>query len=363
MKSFKPHLLPVRNLEWEAFIDLMGRANRYIARYDGLLQSIVNPDVLLAPLRTQEAVLSSKIEGTQATLEEVMEFEADVLSSENKKSDIQEVINYRFALMEGRRRMNDRPLSLNTIKKMHAILLQGVRGESKDPGNFRRMQNWIGPPGSTIEQARFVPPAIPDMMEGLYNWEKYLHSDEMDVMVQLAIVHAQFEILHPFMDGNGRIGRILIPLFLYHKKIIHQPVFYMSQYLESNRQDYYDALKSITDNNKWTNWIIFFLRGVVDQAEKNINQTRNIIQLYDQTKATMAAKTHSQWAIQCLDYIFSQPIFNTSDFNHDAKVPRTSASRLLGAMERNEIIQCISRGKGRKPSLYAFRKLIDIVNK
>ncbi|MGB6038127.1 MAG: Fic/DOC family N-terminal domain-containing protein, partial [Cryomorphaceae bacterium] len=252
MKPYKPQPLPLQNIEWEAFLELMGKANRYIARYDGLLQSIINPDVLLSPLRTREAVLSSKIEGTQATLEEVLEFEADALRSESKKGDIHEVINYRVALMLGRERMAQRPLSLNVIREIHEILMLGVRGESKDPGNFRRIQNWIGSPGCTMEQARFVPPTVPDMVEGLYDWEKYLHLDEKDVMVQLAIVHAQFEILHPFMDGNGRIGRILIPLFLFHKEIIHQPVFYMSQYLETNRQAYYDALKSITDSNNWT---------------------------------------------------------------------------------------------------------------
>lgn len=361
MNPYKPESLPLRNLEWEAFIDLMGRANRYIARYDGLLQSIINPDVLLSPLRTQEAVLSSKMEGTQATLEEVMEYEADAQRSESKKGDIHEVINYRVALMQGREKMADRPLSLNIIRRMHEILLQGVRGESKDPGNFRRIQNWIGSPGSKMEQARFIPPAVPDMMKGLYNWEDYLHQTEKDVMVQLAIVHAQFEILHPFMDGNGRIGRILIPLFLFHKEIIHQPVFYMSQYLESNRQEYYDALKSITDSGNWTNWIIFFLKGVVEQAEKNIDQTRKIIELYEGMKVTMVEKTHSQWAIHCLDYIFNQPIFNTSDFNKDAGVPKTSAARLLRVMEENEIIECIQKSSGRRPRLFAFRKLLRII--
>ena len=362
MKPFKPHTLPLQSLEWEALIGLMGQANRYIARYDGLLQSIVNPDVLLSPIRTQEAVLSSRIEGTQATLEEVMEFEADALRSEQHKGEIHEVINYRLALMEGRERMKERPLSLNVIRSMHKILLRGVRGEGRDPGNFRRNQNWIGAPDSTMEQARFVPPAVPDMNEALDNWEKFIHSDEKDAMVQLAIVHGQFEILHPFMDGNGRIGRILIPLFLYHKEIIHQPVFYMSQYLESNRLAYYDALKSITDTGSWTHWISFFLRGVVQQAGKNITQTRNIMALYDEMKLIMAEKTHSQWAIQCLDYIFSQPIFNTSDFNAEANVPKTSAARLLRAMEKNEIVECIGRGAGRRPNVFAFRKLLKIIN-
>ncbi|AXI99342.1 Fic family protein [Cyclonatronum proteinivorum] len=364
MKPYKPQRLPIEDLDWSAFIELVGKANRFVARYDGLLQSVVNPEVLLAPLRTQEAVLSSKIEGTQATLEDVMEFEADAdtLQSESKYGDILEVINYRRALLKGKEQMNVRPINLNDLLKIHEILLRGVRGERKAPGNFRKIQNWIGSPGSTMEQARFVPPAFPDMMEGLYNWEKYLHHEDKDVLVQLAIVHAQFEILHPFIDGNGRIGRILIPLFLFHKGIIHQPVFYMSQYLDSNRQLYYDALKEITDTGRWEGWIQFFLSGIIQQAEKNVKQTREIISLYDTMKTVMVDKTHSQYSIQCLDYIFSRPVFNTSDFNKSSGVPKTSASRLLKGMEENGIISCVRRGAGRKPGVFAFRKLLDIAN-
>jgi Fic family protein len=362
MKPYKPQPLPLQELGWSTFINLVGKANRYVARYDGLLQSIVNPEVLLSPLRTQEAVLSSKIEGTQATFEEVMEFEADALQSKSNQSDIFEVINYRLALLKGKERMSVRPISLNDLLKIHEILMRDVRGEHSSPGNFRKIQNWIGVSGSTMEQARFVPPAIPDMMEGLYNWESYLHHDDKDVLVQLAIVHAQFEILHPFVDGNGRIGRILIPLFLFHKNILHQPIFYMSQYLESNRQAYYDALKEVTDTGHWEGWIQFFLNGVIQQAEKNINQTREVISLYETMKSVMAEKTHSQWAIKCLDYIFSHPVFNTSNFNKTSGVPKTSASRLLKAMEENNIITCLRRGTGQKPSVFVFRKLITIVN-
>lgn len=370
MKPYKPQRLPVEDLDWGTFIELVGKANRFVARYDGLLQSIVNPEVLLSPLRTQEAVLSSKIEGTQATLEDVMEFEAEAnadadagaLQSERKYGDILEVINYRRALLKGKEQMAVRPINLNDLLKIHEILLRGVRGEKKAPGNFRKIQNWIGSPGSTMEQARFVPPAVPDMMEGLYNWETYLHYEDKDVLVQLAIVHAQFEILHPFIDGNGRIGRILIPLFLFHKGVIHQPVFYMSQYLESNRQRYYDALKEITDTGKWEGWIRFFLSGVIQQAEKSVTQTREIISLYETMKTVMVDKTHSQYAIHCLDYIFSHPVFNTSDFNRFSGVPKTSASRLLKGMEENGIISCVRRGAGRKPGVFAFRKLLDIAN-
>lgn len=363
MNPFTPEKLPPANLDWSRFIDLVGKANRYIARYDGLLQSVVNPDILLSPLKTQEAVLSSKIEGTQATLEEVMEYEAGKSVHESKQGDIKEVINYRIALAAGRDRMEERPLSLNVIKQMHQILMQDVRGGSKDPGNFRRIQNWIGSPGSKPENARFVPPSVPEMHEALDNWEKYLHKEEKDVIVQLAVIHAQFEIIHPFMDGNGRIGRILIPLFLFHKKVIYQPVFYMSQYLENNRPQYYDALKNITENGDWNEWISFFMKGFLQQAEKNIEQVREVIALYEETKNKLAEKLHSQYSIHSLDFIFTQPIFSSTDFQKRSGVPKSSGVRLLKLMESNGIIQCIEKGSGRKPGVYAFRNLLQIVNK
>ena len=362
MSPFQPASLPLDNLPWEQLIEPMGKANRYIARYDGLLQSIVNPDVLLSSLRTQEAVLSSKIEGSQATLREVLQFDAEGRANASARAgDIEEVINYRVALLKGRQKMEHHPLTLNVIKVMHGILMQGVRGSGRDPGNFRRLQNWIGVPGSTIQTARFVPPTVSSMHEALDSWEKYLHTDDKDVMVQLAVVHAQFEIIHPFIDGNGRIGRILIPLFLYHKQILHQPMFYMSQYLEQNRQAYYDHLKHITDTGDWTRWIKFFLEGIVEQAEKNITQTRKIIEAYDSMKVQLAYTTKSQWAIQCLDYIFSNPYFNSTDFKQRGGVPKTSAMRLLNIMEQGGIIQKVTQGAGRKPGLYIFPKLWDII--
>lgn len=359
---FDPETLPVENLNWSELIDLMGKANRYVARYDGLLQSVLNPDVLLSPLRTKEAVLSSKIEGTQATLEEVMEFEADRNTQENRRGDIYEVINYRIALTTGREKMKEKPLSLNVIRELHEVLMNEVRGGFKAPGDFRKIQNWIGSPGCSMDSARFVPPSVPRMMEALYNWEEYIHFDDKDTLVQLAIIHAQFEIIHPFLDGNGRIGRILIPLFLYHKEIIQQPVFYMSDFLESNRKQYYDALKDITDTKDWTSWIRFFLNGVIIQSEKNISQTRGIIELYEEMKRKIATETHSQFAIHCLDFIFSKPIFNTSEFQKNAGIPRASVARLLKMLEESKIITCIERGSGRRPTLFAFRSLISLIN-
>ncbi len=362
MKPYKPQELLSTNLDWAAIVDLLSTANRQLARYDGLLQSIINPEVLLSPLRTQEAVLSSKIEGTQATLKEVLEYEADKVQSSEKQGDIKEIINYRKALLAAKSRLDSLPLSLRLIREMHAVLMQDVRGENKAPGEFRKIQNWIGSPGSTMDTARFVPPTVQDMLHGLDDWEKYIHFKEKDPLVQLAIIHAQFEILHPFLDGNGRIGRILIPLFLFDKDIIREPVFYLSDYLENHRRDYYDALKDITDTGSWTNWIRFFLGAIISQAKKNNDQTRQIVALYDSMKERIVTATHSQFAVSCLDFIFNHPVFNSGRFYEESGVPRASASRLLNAMETNQIIKCIEKGSGRRASLYIFEPLLDIVN-
>lgn len=341
---------------------MMGRANRYNARYDGLLQSVINPDVLLAPLRTQEAVHSSKIEDTQASLQDVLQFEGEQEIEDYKKSDVYEVLNYRIALKEGSEQMQSMPLTLNLIRKIHAILMRDVRGSSADPGNFRRIQNYIGTPSSAIDTARFVPPTVPIMKEALGNWEKYMHHEELDFNVQLAIVHAQFEIIHPFLDGNGRMGRILIPLFLYHKKIIHEPIFYLSDYLENHRSEYYDALKNITDSGSWTSWIQFFLQAIIVQAEKNIRKTKAIIHLYEDVKKDITESTRSQYAVHCLDTIFIQPIFSSNYFSKHSGIPKSSATRLLDILVKESILDIAEAGSGRRPTIYAFKKLLTIVN-
>ncbi|GAB4300353.1 MAG: Fic family protein [Ignavibacteriaceae bacterium] len=363
MKPYIPENLPLQSLDWQKLISLMSEANRKLARYDGILQTMPNPELLLSPLTTQEAVLSSRIEGTQATLEDVLKFEADPKQPTEKYDDIQEVINYRKAISAAVEEMKRRPTSLNLIKNMHSVLLQGVRGENKSRGEFRKIQNWIGKPGSTIENARFVPPDPNELIRGLDNFEKYLHYDEKDRLVQLAIIHAQFEILHPFLDGNGRIGRILIPLFLFEKKILSQPVFYISAFFESNRDEYYDRLKSITDNKDWEGWILFFLKGVVEQSEKNIAKAIEIMKLYDDLKKKIVEITHSQYSTKALDALFKLPVFITPAFIKISEIPKASAKRILSRLEKAGIINPLLKGTGRMPSIYRFDKLIDIANK
>ena len=358
-KPFLPHLLPIKNLQWEKFIPLIAEANRQIALFDGLIQSMLNSAVLLSPLTTQEAVLSSKIEGTQATLQEVLQFEADPKEKNEKKDDIEEILNYRKAMSTAVDGLKNTPLSGRLIKQIHKVLLAGVRGQSKMPGQFRTGQVHIGS-SRDIEQARFIPPAPNQIADSFSDLEKYFHYKEKDIIVQLAIIHAQFEIIHPFWDGNGRVGRMLLPLFLYDKKIISSPVFYLSGYLEANRDEYYDRLNEISREDNWNNWIIYFLQAVITQAKDNISKANQIHDLYNQKKEKIVNLTHSQFAIQVLDFIFSYPIFNSSQFIKTAKVPAATARRILKALEDGSVIKLIKKGKGRAPGIYAFPKLIHI---
>jgi Fic family protein len=228
MQPFIPYVLPINELDWRLLLPLVGQANAALARYDGLLAGIPNPAVMLSPLTTQEAVLSSKIEGTQATVDEVLEQEAGLLKEGEKYEDIREISNYRQALYQAREYLKDYPIRLAFVRELHRTLMNSVRGKDKTPGQFRLDQNWIGPLHCPIEQATFVPPNPIQLPDHLRAWEVYLDLDDVDFLIQTAVVHAQFELLHPFKDGNGRIGRILIPLFLYQKRVLSQPMFYLS---------------------------------------------------------------------------------------------------------------------------------------
>lgn len=364
MKPFIPHKLPIEKLDWESFVSLIAEANREIARYDGILQSISDPETLLAPYSIQDAVVSSKIEGTQATMEDVLLYEAQKNENNPKFADIQEVINYREALHFGLQRINkdEFPLSLRLIKEMHQVLMNGVRGKDKDPGNYRKIQNWIGKHGSSIENALFIPPEPQMILPSLDNFEKYLHYDEKDRLTQLAIVHAQFEIIHPFLDGNGRVGRILIPLFLYEKKILSRPLFFISAYFEKNRDLYYDKLNLISKENDWNSWIKYFLNTLILQSKSNTEVIKKILSLYEEMKEKIVDLTHSQFAVNTLDAIFNTPLFSSSEFIKSSKIPKDSALRILKILHANKILHVIEEGKGARPTIYVFNKLFKLVN-
>jgi Fic family protein len=363
VRPFVPKFLPRDDLDWGELVPLIGRANRAIARYDGIVQGLVNPSVLLSPLAAREAVLSSMIEGTQTTLEELLEFEADPREDVGSRyDDIREVLNYRRAMSAAVEELGGRPLSLNLLLRAHSVLMDSVRGRDKRRGEFRREQNWIGPPGTPLERATYVPPPHASLAELLSNFEHYLNAEERDQLVQVALIHGQFELIHPFLDGNGRVGRMLVPLFLFSAGVISTPAFYMSAYLEAHRDEYYDMLRRLSQADDVQGWVGFFLRALIMQAEDDGARARRILGLYDRMKARVAELTRSQFAIHALDLLFDRPIFSTPQFAHRSGVPKGSAGRILGTLTKGGILRVIRPGLKRRPAIYAFPDLIEIVN-
>ncbi len=362
MKPFEPKPLPPSDLNWEALVTWLGNAQAALARYDGVLQGLVNPQILLSPLAKREAVLSSRIEGTQASLDDVLKFEADPIEDKTEKyADIQEILNYDQAMIAAVAELKSRPLSLNLFRKMHFVLMDSVRGWNKGRGEFRTTQNYIAPPGIPIEQAIYVPPepmAVPKLLD---NFEKYIHQEERDQLVQLALVHAQFELIHPFLDGNGRVGRLLIPLFLYEKKLIFFPAFFMSAYLEAHRDEYYHRLEAISKENDFQGWVIFFLKAISEQAREDTAKAKAIQTLYEEMKEQVVTLTRSQFAIQVIDTLFRRPIFSAPKFQAQSKIPKPSVARILNALEKGRVIKVLQKGRGKRPTIYAFPKLIKLV--
>lgn len=355
---------PPKNIKWDKLIPFIGPANASIARYSGILDVIPNPDVLLSPLSTQDAVLSSRIEGTQATMGEVLEYEAlgeEERFTPERRNDIQEILNYRKAMHHAIRMMDSLPLCQRVIKEMHAVLLDSVRGENKSPGEYRKIANWIGPPGCTKDEAFYIPVTVEKIKASMTEWEKYINSEQPDILVQLAIIHAEFEAIHPFLDGNGRLGRMVVPLFLYQKKIIQSPTFYISAYFEQNRDEYYQRLNFVSKNDDWTGWSIFFLQALIEQAEENITKVFRILDYYNKLKDDVPQMTRSQYAIQSIDWIFSQPVFKTSDFIESSGIPQATARRILDILRKNNIIKSVKEASGRRSGTYMLHTLLNIV--
>ena len=363
-RPYIPDQLPLVDLDYRLLFPLVGVANAALARYDGLLQSIPNPAIMLSPLTTQEAVLSSKIEGTQATVDEVLEQEAGLLKQGEKFQDIQEISNYRQALYAAREHLKDYPIRLSFVRELHRILMSSVRGQDKTPGEFRKDQNWIGKHGCTVEQATFVPPNPLQLPDHLQAWETYMDSNDVDFLLQTAVVHAQFELLHPFKDGNGRIGRILIPLFLYQKRALSQPMFYLSEYLEANREEYYQRLKAISAEADWNGWIAFFLRAIATQATQNSTRVTAIQILYEEMKIKVQSATHSQYTVHLLAAIFSKPIFRSTDLAQqllrDFEIHEKTTTSLLRQLREADILRELQPGSGRRPATLCFPSLINL---
>jgi Fic family protein len=361
IQPFTPNKLPI-TLDISKFAHKIGQANRALAKYDGYLQSIPNPYLMLSPLFTDEALQSSKIEGTQATIEEVLEYQSNPDESDNYRN-INEVLNYMKTIYRGVDLVKTLPISTRLLNELHPILLNNSRGGSKNLGQFRHHQVHIGKPGSTVETATYIPPQPQDISDLIQNWETYIHNyEEVDELVKLAIIHAQFEMIHPYEDGNGRLGRILFPLYLFEKHIISSPNFFLSGYLEANREEYYDRLKNISKHNEWENWIVYFLDAVIFQSNKNIKKVEDIKVLYENTKEKIFDATNSKFNVKILDYIFSNPIFSTVKFRNDTKIARATTSKLLTSLVEAKIIRVLRKGSGRTESIYEFQPLMKIIS-
>lgn len=354
---------PPANIDWQQLIPLLGPAHSAISKYDGLLSAVPDAGILLSPLTTQEAVLSSKIEGTNISMSEVLEIESGATDkvSNQKYTDAGEVINYRLALLGAANGLKDRGVSLHLLRETHQRLMQGVRGVDMDPGNFRTEQNWVGDPGCEISEANFIPIIPEHLMPGLETWMAFLQDKtQPDPLVQLAVLHLEFEALHPFKDGNGRLGRILIPLFLAWRGLLSSPNFYMSGYLEARRDEYISKMRLVSKTGDWTDWCRFFLIGVKEQASENQRRALEILELYKSMIDHVARLTRSQYASAMVNYIFNRPIFSASHFVQEAQIPRATAMRFLPVLHKNTILHRLRKGAGRQPAIYAFPELINI---
>lgn len=319
---------------------LLSDADRSLGRLDGIGSVLPNPDLFVAMYVRQEAVLSSQIEGTQSTLEDVLQFEVDAKGLELPK-DIDEVVNYVRAMNYGIRRLDELPLSLRLLREIHAELLKDVRGAHRDPGEFRRSQNWIGPAGADLNSATFVPPPVPEMHQALDKFEKFLHDDSLPVLIQCGLAHAQFETIHPFLDGNGRVGRLLITFLLCHREVLHRPLLYLSHYLKTNRAEYYDRLMAIRNDGNWESWLKFFLRGVAEVSNEAIETSRKIFALRDEHREVINKNlgSSSGSGLRLLDYLYEQPIISVRMVERQIKTSFVTASKLVEQFVKIEILQ------------------------
>ncbi len=358
--AFLPDPLPPR-LEWSLrLIALLDESRGALGELAGLLRQLPNPYLFIRPFIQKEAVLSSRIEGTQAGLLDVYALEAQVPSfpSPELREDAQEVLNYIHALERGRELLQEIPLSLRLLKEVHAVLLRGVRGGGQAPGEFRRVQNWIGPPGSSLEEARYVPPPPGPMLEALDALERFWHSDHgLPPLVEIALVHYQFEAIHPFQDGNGRIGRILITLMLLERGLLPEPALYLSAYFERHRTLYYDLLLGVSQRGAWEDWLAFFLEGVRTEAKDVAERARRLLDLWREWRERYGRKGGSAHILGLLDLLFERPVLTVPLVKNRLGITHAWANRLVQRLEEDGILTPVSERKRNR--LYAAKEILE----
>ncbi len=354
-KAFLPAPLPPNppiKIEGE-LQNLLSNADMSLARLDGLGHILPNASLFIAMYVKKEALLSSQIEGTQASLEDLFEFESG-MKPENI-NDVAEVVNYVRALNFGMERLQEFPMSLRLIKEIHAVLMERVRGGEKTPGEFKKTQNWIGPPGCTLKDARFVPPPPHEAEASMSALELYLHQpQQLPVLVDCALIHYLFETIHPFLDGNGRLGRLLITFYLHWMGVMEKPLLYLSYYFRKYRQEYYDRLNMVRDNGDFEQWIAFFLKGVVVTADSAVDAAKQIMELQSRHRSLLwQKKISSPLAVGILEKLFYSPYVSVNDIARDFSISYQAASTLISQLEAAGILKEITGRKRDKRFIYA----------
>ena len=355
-RAYVPAPLPPP-ITWDEGLTVgLSAADRAIGRLAGEGRRLPNPHLLIRPFVRKEAVLSSRIEGTQATLGELFAAEAGA-AVERSPDDLREVGNYVAALEYGLERLETLPLSLRLVREMHEHLMQGVRGEVATPGEFRHSQNWIGPPGCTLQEATFVPPPPFELMSCLDSWERFLHDDSLPPLVHAALVHAQFEAIHPFLDGNGRVGRLLITLLLVKQALIPSPLLYLSAYFEATSQEYYVRLLGVTEGGEWEEWLVYFLRGVAVQAEDAVDRIERIDGLLSDWKQKLASG-QSRLPERALDLFAENPFWTVRGVAGRLGVAFTTAQRAIDRLEDAGVVTRV--GEARRNRVYWAGAILDV---
>jgi Fic family protein len=355
--AFVPAPLPPKLEFTPRLIRVLSDADRLIGKLAGEGGRLPNPHILMRPFIRREAVLSSKIEGTQATLGELLAAEAGV-AVERSPEDLREVGNYVVALEHGITRLKELPLCVRIIRELHEKLMTGVHGQQAMPGRFRKIQNWIGRSGSTPATASFVPPPPDEVEPCLAAWEKFLHESELPPLVTIALAHYQFEAIHPFLDGNGRVGRLLITLFLIERQILPTPLLYLSAFFEAARRDYYDGLRGISERGEWNEWLEYFLQGVARMSEDALSRASRINKkLADWQKKVAGDSTNAP--LRIVELLTANPFITVKGAAEKLAVAFTTAQRAIEKLERLEIVK--QKGNAKRDRVYCAQALLDIL--
>ena len=358
-KSFKPKKLPPEPpVSYDSeMLELLSRADRMLGRLDGVTETLPDPELFVAMYVQKEAVLSSQIEGTQASLIDI--FDSD--QSREKREDIGDIVNYVGAMNYGLERLKEFPLSLRLLREIHQVLLSSGRGSKRCPGEFRTSQNWIGSPGCTLNEATFVPPSVPDMNEAMGDLEIYLHEEDgLPPLIKIALAHAQFETIHPFLDGNGRMGRLLITFWLCQQNILSQPLLYISYFFKKNRHEYYDRLMEIRNTGDWEQWIKFFLRGIAETSEEAILTAKEILSL-KKVCEDMIVKSNNNYR-QLLDFLFISPVTDKQEVAEKLNVSQPTANRIVEQFCDLGIL-VDQKPESKRYKKYAFTKYLTILSR